>query len=478
MGLSISLIVPVYNVERYLAQCLESIVNQTVLFDEVILIDDGSVDKSPLICRQYVSVYPYIRLISQENRGLSAARNRGLMQASGQYVMFLDSDDYLRTDTVKILKEQLLKFRYDAVYFDAETHCEEGKYFVEKNIYDRSGAGLDGNAMSGWEYFSRCYPGYYVVQVCMAVYRRKLISDAGIWFPEELLYEDNYFSFVFMNHAECVVHISEKLYQRRYRKNSITTSAFSERKFRDIIKINLLIWEEIIKGGRLFKGDTERELLLSFIRNCCSITLEKYQLCREQKIGVSAETEELFYHMAEQYYSVLQKVYQRAGIVSLGISCLNNIGECLLDISSILTEGSREWKRVMKETAAARNLLYQRLLAELPLNKEGLKIAIYGTGKHTEGLLTAYEKTVAPILCELVFLDTRRDNEKYHGRKLINYRRIDKSIHMIVISSFLYEKEMLNNVKEISGEIPVYTFYKDLKQDIFSGFRDFLDDYD
>lgn len=126
MGVSISLIIPVYNMEKYLVHCLESVIKQISSFDEIIIVNDGSTDNSLFICEKYMSKYKNFKLINQENKGLSAARNIGMNLASSEYVMFLDSDDYLRTDTVSCLKKELRKFHYDVIYFDTDIHCEDG----------------------------------------------------------------------------------------------------------------------------------------------------------------------------------------------------------------------------------------------------------------------------------------------------------------------------------------------------------------
>ena len=99
-NITISIIIPIYNVERYLEECLESVVNQSDSFDEVLLINDGSTDNSLLICERYTSLYNNIKLINKINEGPSIARNIGMQYASGDYIMFLDSDDFLRLDSV------------------------------------------------------------------------------------------------------------------------------------------------------------------------------------------------------------------------------------------------------------------------------------------------------------------------------------------------------------------------------------------
>ena len=94
----ITVIVPVYNVEKYLRRCLDSIIGQTYQNLEILCIDDGSIDNSGVICEQYAARDARIKVIHQENQGLSTARNRGLDAAEGEYIAFVDSDDYILED--------------------------------------------------------------------------------------------------------------------------------------------------------------------------------------------------------------------------------------------------------------------------------------------------------------------------------------------------------------------------------------------
>ena len=102
-NIKISIIVPLYNVEEYLEECLESIRNQTYTDIEVILVNDGSTDGSKQICERFCQIDSRFRLINQENQGQSVARNRGFKESIGQYIMFVDSDDVINTNVLEVL---------------------------------------------------------------------------------------------------------------------------------------------------------------------------------------------------------------------------------------------------------------------------------------------------------------------------------------------------------------------------------------
>lgn len=462
-NVTITLVVPVYNVEKYLTQCLESIVAQSVPFDEVILVNDGSTDQSRLICERYVLKYKYIKLINQENKGLSAARNAGMHNAISEYILFLDSDDYLRSDTVVRLKDELRKFRQDAVYFDANIECEKG-YEVSQNNFDRNMKGLVGILMSGETFFRKCYPQHYVVPVWLAVYRKEVIEAAKIYFPEGLYYEDVYFTFIFMMQAKRVTYILEKLYQRRYRANSIITSSYSERKFTNIIEIILLVWEAVVRQKDI--ALPENKIFLKFINDYCGIGLEHRRLCKENNIILRNNAEKEFCVMVKKYELLIGRYCINDNIEYLSI--LNNIQSNLSNIVMYCSKYKIQTEKIIKKISGRRKQFYKRLLFDIPLNVEGRKIGIYGTGKHTEGFIAAYRDLIGEITCNLFFIDSYKNNGEYLNKNIIHYRQIDSSFDLIIISSFRYEQEMIENVRSISKRISVHTFYNILEEDVFS----------
>lgn len=471
MDIFISLIIPVYNVEDYLFQCLNSVINQIEAFDEVIIVNDGSTDHSKEICEKYVSRYKHFKLISQKNQGLSVARNRGINEASGDYIMFLDSDDYLRNDAVKILKEKLKETLFDMILFDADIFFDKTVIKSKKNIYDRSLSGLDGKVMSGEEYFAKAYPENYIVSVCMAIYKSQLIKKEKIFFPEGLYFEDNYFSFAFLEHANKIVYISDKLYCRRYRINSITVSNYSERKFSNHIQIGILIWHEILKRKKSLTQQKE-EFLLKYISDYYCMVLDKYHYCKISHIQLGENTENYLKDMIK-YYSVLLELLHIERIHE-NLTLFNQVLTGFYCTNLYVRENLKGEKILIQNIVEKQKHSYYLLLEKIPLNKPGVKVGIYGTGKHTEGLLRIYESLFGKIVCDLYFLDSFKEKGYVWGRKLINYKEIDTSTDLIILSSFLYEQEMLENIRSVIKKISIYRFYDDIKEDIFSGYKAFL----
>lgn len=120
--MSISFIIPIYNVEKYLKQCIDSVLGQVKEEDEIILVNDGSKDRSNLICKKYLKMFPdKIIYIEKENGGLSSARNVGIRQATKDYIAFVDSDDYLKQGYVEVLENAVNNNTVDVVMFGYET---------------------------------------------------------------------------------------------------------------------------------------------------------------------------------------------------------------------------------------------------------------------------------------------------------------------------------------------------------------------
>lgn len=226
----ISVIVPVYNVEKYLTQCIESVLKQTYHMLELILIDDGSTDQSGEICDRYASVDERVQVFHQANKGRSAARNAGMQAAKGEYLMFVDSDDWIDEtclETVWAVTDEgteLVVFRSRNIYADKmEDHSTgERKHFT------------------GSEPLTFYVGGYKDFQVLNAVwgklYKKSLLAD--IRFEEGRYYED--VMFTTKTYAACrdCQYLDEAYYNYNIAtENSITYQGVNELTFRDEIPI-------------------------------------------------------------------------------------------------------------------------------------------------------------------------------------------------------------------------------------------------
>lgn len=232
--MEISVIVSVFRVEDYLPDCIDSILNQSFIDYEVILIDDGSNDKCPAICDLYASANPRITVIHQENAGISCARNAGLRAAKGKYITFVDSDD--------IVDEQYLNRMYLSITMhNADMVIAQYKEFTEKSSIPVDSVSDDGTIILGREACFRRYAGDKTIfpAVWGKLYRRSLFDD--LCFPVGKIHEDQYVTSVALYRCQKIAVLNQVLYYYRLRENSITSSAFSQKHFDNILLMNAVI---------------------------------------------------------------------------------------------------------------------------------------------------------------------------------------------------------------------------------------------
>jgi glycosyltransferase involved in cell wall biosynthesis len=238
----ISAIVPVYNVEEYLGECLDSLINQTFEDIEIICVNDGSTDSSPEILDEYQNMDSRIRIISQENRGLSGARNTGMEHARGEYIYFIDSDDYLERDALEELYSISQQKNSDLIIFKLVNFDEEGN-----RDYDYSNmpflSDIQKDVFSHQDFRDNLFN--VDVTVYTKFYKRELIENE--MFAEGLIFEDNAFYFDYILDAERIYFHDRCLINRRIRSDSIIKSA--SKSHTDIIKIYELIEEKLKAKG-------------------------------------------------------------------------------------------------------------------------------------------------------------------------------------------------------------------------------------
>lgn len=215
----ISVIIPVYNVENYLCECVDSVINQSYPFTEIILIDDGSTDSSGKLCDEYKLIDSRIKVVHQENCGQGNARNNGIRIANGKYIIFLDSDDYWRLDALESLCKEAERKNLQVIAFSAQPFSDgaensQGPSYIHtaQNNLIKNGAESISFAIAHGEYFS---------QPCLRFYRLDYLRNNGFLFDEGIIHEDESFSFLAYINADRVECLGEQYYYRRYRPGSI-----------------------------------------------------------------------------------------------------------------------------------------------------------------------------------------------------------------------------------------------------------------
>lgn len=224
MSIELSIIVPIYNVEEYLEECLNSIYNINNINKEVILINDGSTDRSQVIVDKFKKRYDDItKVIIKKNSGLSSARNSGLNQAKGEYVLFIDSDDFIDSKKIEKLFFYARRNELDIAFGDLY-HIKNKDVIVYKNSKRRENKLKKINVTDGMSFWDSCIEkktGYIRVEVVTNIFKREMLNKYDIRFKEGLLHEDTLFMFVATFYAQRVKYYPINFYYYRLREGSI-----------------------------------------------------------------------------------------------------------------------------------------------------------------------------------------------------------------------------------------------------------------
>ena len=244
----ISVVIPVYNVENYLEECLDSIVNQTMKDIEIICVNDGSTDGSLNILNDYAARDERFTVVSQENGGHAVATNRGMSMATGKYLYLMDSDDILKVetaleDTYNIAEEKNLDF----VLFQSINYYMDTNKLIKKENYSMNAlADFIGDKVFNWRDI-KDYIFTITVTPWSKLYNREFIVKSGARFPEGLVFEDNVFFWEVLFSAERIYFHRQHYFVRRWHSSSFTVSGGPQ--FKDSIDVMRLVWEVFKKFG-------------------------------------------------------------------------------------------------------------------------------------------------------------------------------------------------------------------------------------
>ncbi len=221
---TVSVVIPVYNTEEYLREALDSIVNQTLKDIEIICVNDGSTDGSAEILGEYAKKDSRISIITQENKGLSCARNAGIMKAKGKYIYFMDSDDILEANTLEELIPVMEEKELDVFFFDGESFAEDPELITAyyQTAYKRSRAYDD--VYEGAELLKLFrQENKYSQSACLQILKTSFLRNNDIYFIPGILHEDNAFTFSALLNAKRASHTNKVYFRRRLRDSSIMT---------------------------------------------------------------------------------------------------------------------------------------------------------------------------------------------------------------------------------------------------------------
>lgn len=271
----ISVIMPVYNVEKYLRNCLESIINQTLIDIEIICINDGSTDKSSEILRQYALHDKRIKILEQKNSGPSAARNRGIKIAQGEYIGFTDSDDWIASDFYEKLYNAVQKYNADTACANIIKYSAGSHYLIQYKSRDLLTDNQKKISAAGIPKIN---------YIWNKIYKRESLMKLNLPFPEGRFYEDVFWSIRVLYYLNGLVTVPDTVYYYRKNDTSVVRTK-SSRKTADYLI-------------------SEKDML-DFAKEKNLDILNGYKLGKRDKISVCGITlAKIFY-----YYPDVKKIY-------------------------------------------------------------------------------------------------------------------------------------------------------------------------
>lgn len=266
----ISVIIPVYKVENYIQQCVDSVVSQSYDNLEIILVDDGSPDRSGKICDEYAEKDLRVKSYHIPNGGVSNARNYGLDRADGDYIFFLDSDDFIEPDCLAVL----LAFQYaektDCTVCAARTiHDEVIKNLTTAEINPQKRIVTKESAITSLCYMQKPYPGIDMGAIWGCLFKRSVIGNNR--FDDRIsIGEDFEYNFRVLQNARKVAYISTRLYNYRIISSSIMRNGFDQKKYESVIRL-----AEI--------ADCQQKYQADFLSRTVNIALVVYLTIPEKK---------------------------------------------------------------------------------------------------------------------------------------------------------------------------------------------------
>ncbi len=424
----VSIIIPVYNVEKYLRTCLDSVVNQTWQDVEGIVVDDASPDNSREIIKEYERRYPnkIKGVYLDENLCLGGARNKGLDVATGDYVTYLDSDDYLDVTMCEKLVNKAKETDADLVYCDAYRNFEgmDKKVWVSYQFAKEMGdVTEEKRTLLMFNY------GYAWGKLI----RNSILTDNNIYFPAHKKYEDILFIPLVMQTVQRVAYVQEPLYYYLIRDNSIMTTRNTEH-HKDMAYVGDLLYTEMTKRG-LIKA---RELMkaISYYK-AVKIIIDKNDEPDVEFIYDLAKKTDEFYHPAEMIRYIAHEPMEIA-IVETALCSKDKLEEKVKN--GYFVESNVDYKPYYKVFAPCINRILDGC--------KNKKVAIWGYGKKGGDLLDIIRqmnKSISYVIDK---------NKELHGRildtgeRIVSYHEICGKIDVIIVVNRNYYSAIESEIRD------------------------------
>lgn len=307
----VSIVIPVYNVEQYLKQCLDSVVNQSYPNIEVIAVNDGSTDNSLQILKEYETYYKNIRVYSQENKGQSVARNLGISKAKGKYIQFMDSDDYIDLNTIKRLVNKMTSHDLDLIRFAANSFTDNESAKFNMRDYDFS-LYFDENTVYNKKDFLNINLKAFTASPALYIIKREILLDKELLFKPSIIHEDELFTTVLFLNIDKVMYDPTPYYKRRYREGSTMTLQSKEHLLKSFDS-RVIVLKELIKLLETYNRTEERKLIFERIKenNRLIVRNDNISLSKKKNAFKTIYGWTIFHFYVYYVYSLIKAVMNK-----------------------------------------------------------------------------------------------------------------------------------------------------------------------
>lgn len=456
----VSVIIPVYNTEKYLPECIDSVLHQTLDNIEIILIDDGSTDNSGKIVDEYADRYPEVIALHQENQKQGAARNYGLSVAKGEYIAYIDSDDYLTQEALQKLYELASRRRLDVISYDAQPFLEEGvsSEGLEK-MYDRSGLDIDfGKVWKGSDYWNENYKkGGAFINPCFMFCRHGFLKEHDFQFQPSVFYEDNEFGMKIYLCSKRFMCLPEKFYCRRYRSDSTMTGSIKMIHLVSRLVSVKCIWGHIIQYYDIVK---QSNASYTFFSSSLKKVLESLDKVQQVDCDWFIEQILAFNDFIWQNEDVLLKSYD-ARVMNPVLEFITAIMQNKRLKDYFIAEQIDALNKTIHISDEIERKRVQTILERLCID-EGQKICIYGTGIVGKRVSKSLKNLFNERFQEYVFFaQTSVTEDIYDNCKVLSIDSIkSENVGLIIVATTKYAVEMLHTIKKLYND-----YYKVLTYD-------------
>lgn len=280
----VSIVIPIYNVEKYLNECIDSVVAQTYINLEIIVINDGSSDDSLQILHSYGSNYENIKVLTQKNQGQSVARNMGISHATGKYIYFLDADDYIHIKTIEKLVEKMERNDLDLIRFSARTFSDDNLHEYNMRSYNFSSY-FDKSKVYNNEEFSQINLEAFTASPVLYMTKKEILIQSNLKFKPTIIHEDEIFTLELFLNVDRVMYDPFPYYNRRYRKGSTMTTNTKEHNLKSF-ESRVIVVEDLLKALKRYNNSSKRELIKARLKaNTRSIKWNKSISLKSKRIA-------------------------------------------------------------------------------------------------------------------------------------------------------------------------------------------------